>query len=195
MKRSNLWKWLAVLVAFALLAAGSGLLGDVGQAAADELAQEEPTPAEPAPEEPAPEEPAPEEPAPEEPAPEEPAPEEPAEQPTGNLFRVMMVLAIGGVVLVVILAIVYIIARPSGEERAAAAEAVSVPITSVAQEAKAGTVAKIVVSGDDLRVIRTDGVEMMSHKEPGTDVTQTLSNLGVTPEMLEKITIEVVGPR
>jgi flagellar biosynthesis/type III secretory pathway M-ring protein FliF/YscJ len=190
MKRSNLWKWLVVLVAFALLAAGSGLLGDVGQAAADELAQEEPTPAEPAPEEPAPEEP-----APEEPAPEEPAPEEPAEQPTGDLFRVMMVLAIGGVVLVVILAIVYIIARPSGEERAAAAEAVSVPITSVAQEAKAGTVAKIVVSGDDLRVIRTDGVEMISHKEPGTDVTQTLSNLGVTPEMLGEITIEVASPQ
>jgi cell division protease FtsH len=69
-----------------------------------------------------------------------------------------------------------------------------VPITTVADDVREGRVSKIVVSGDDLRIVRTNGVEVASRKEPGGDLTEVLSNLGVTKEMLGKVTIEVETP-
>jgi cell division protease FtsH len=70
----------------------------------------------------------------------------------------------------------------------------SVPITAVAEDVREGRVAKIVVSGDDLRITRTNGAEVASRKEPGADVTEVLTNLGVTQEMLNGITIEIQTP-
>lgn len=70
----------------------------------------------------------------------------------------------------------------------------SVFISSVAEDAREGRISKIVVSGDDLRITRTSGVEVVSRKEPGADLTEVLSNLGVTQEMLNGITIEVQTP-
>ena len=70
----------------------------------------------------------------------------------------------------------------------------SVPITTVADDVREGRISKIVVSGDDLRAIRTNGVEIASRKEGGADLTEVLSNLGVSQEMLGKITIEVETP-
>jgi len=70
----------------------------------------------------------------------------------------------------------------------------TVPITAVAEDAREGRISKIVVSVDDLEITRTNGVEVASRKEPGSDITEVLTNLGVTQEMLNGITIEVQTP-
>jgi cell division protease FtsH len=69
-----------------------------------------------------------------------------------------------------------------------------VPITTVAQDARDGRIAKIVLSGDELRITRSNGSEVLSRKETGADLTDVLTNLGVTQEMLNAITIEVESP-
>ncbi len=69
-----------------------------------------------------------------------------------------------------------------------------VPITTVAQDIKNGRISKIVVSGDQLKITRTSGAEVTSRKESGGDLTQLLTNLGVTQEMLDAVTIEVESP-
>ncbi len=69
-----------------------------------------------------------------------------------------------------------------------------VPITTVAQDVKDGRVSKILVSGDELRITRTSGAEVVSRKETGADLTDVLTNLGVTQEMLNAITIEIQSP-
>jgi cell division protease FtsH len=69
-----------------------------------------------------------------------------------------------------------------------------VPITDVAQDVKNGRISKIVVSGEELRITRSSGAEAVSRKEPGADLTEVLTNLGVTQEMLNAITIEVESP-
>ena len=53
---------------------------------------------------------------------------------------------------------------------------------------------EIVVSGEDLTITRIDGLVMVSHKEPTADLIQLLTNLGVTPEMMSDIIIEVETP-
>ena len=70
----------------------------------------------------------------------------------------------------------------------------SVPITTVADDAREGNISKILVSGEDLTITRTNGVEVVSRKEPGSDVAEVLTNLGVTQEMLSRITIEIQTP-
>jgi cell division protease FtsH len=69
-----------------------------------------------------------------------------------------------------------------------------VPITTVAQDARDGRIAKILLSGDELRITRSNGTEVLSRKETGADLTDVLTNLGVTQEMLNAITIEVESP-
>ena len=69
-----------------------------------------------------------------------------------------------------------------------------VPITTVAQDIRDGRVSKILVSGEELRITRASGAEVISRKEPGADLTQVLTNLGVTQEMLNGITIEIQSP-
>jgi cell division protease FtsH len=70
----------------------------------------------------------------------------------------------------------------------------AVPITTVAQDIKDGKIIKIVISGDELKITRTSGVEVISRKETGADLTDVLTNLGVTQEMLNNVTIEVESP-
>ncbi len=69
-----------------------------------------------------------------------------------------------------------------------------VAITSVAEDIREGRISKIVVSGDELRITRTNGVEVVSRNLPGADLTEALTNLGVTQEMLNGIVIEVETP-
>ena len=69
-----------------------------------------------------------------------------------------------------------------------------VPITTVAQDIKDGRISKIVISDDELRITRTSGAEVVSRKETGADLTDVLTNLGVTQEMLNAVTIEVQSP-
>ena len=75
------------------------------------------------------------------------------------------------------------------------AQVPSVPITTLAEDIKEGRVSKVVVSGEDLTITRIDGLMLVSHKEPTADLVQLLTNLGVTPEMMSKIVIEVETPR
>jgi cell division protease FtsH len=91
------------------------------------------------------------------------------------------------VIIVIVLALFYNV-------YSASTSLTSVPITTVADDAREGRISKITVSGDDLRITRTNGVEVVSRKEPGADLTEVLTNLGVTQEMLNQITIEVETP-
>ncbi len=103
------------------------------------------------------------------------------------------VAAVVGVTAIAI--IVVLLTRPGRGAEEAPVEGPSVPITTVAQEVKEGRVSKIVVSGEDLTVTRIDGLVMVAHKEPTADLVQMLTNLGVTPEMMSSIIIEVETPR
>jgi len=91
------------------------------------------------------------------------------------------------IIIVIVLALFYNV-------YSASTSLTSVPITAVAEDVREGRISKIAVSGADLRITRTNGVEVVSRKEPGADITDVLSNLGVTQEMLNRITIEVEAP-
>ncbi len=67
----------------------------------------------------------------------------------------------------------------------------TVPITQVADLAQQGQVQKIVVQEDSLDVVLNDGKKLVSHKEPGLDVIETLGRLGVSKDNLQKIKVEV----
>ncbi len=70
-----------------------------------------------------------------------------------------------------------------------------ISISNLAQEISLGTVSSIVVVGDKLEVIFTDGVEKISKKEAGTALTTTFKNYSVPAENLSKINIEVKNDR
>ena len=185
--RHNLVTLLTVLVVITALMIGWGAPASVESAALKPAAQETPPgtpvqlPAEP------------EEPPvllPEEP--EDPGATPPEEDATGRLWPWLLVGAVGLVVAIVVV-VAFVGGSGKGEE-APPAEVISVPITTVAEDAKEGRISRIVVSGEELRILRTDGVEVVSHKEPTAEITQLLTNLGVTPEMLSKIIIEVETP-
>jgi hypothetical protein len=150
--------------------------------------QETPPAEEPEATEPA-EEPEPTEP-PEEPG-EPPAEPEPPQEGSSNL-RSLVTLGIVGLVGIAFIAIVVVlVTRPGKAPDEALAEAPLVPITTLAQDVKEGRVSKVVVSGEDLTITRIDGLILRSHKEPTSDLVQVLANLGVTPEMMNQVVIEV----
>ncbi|MGQ9494162.1 MAG: ATP-dependent zinc metalloprotease FtsH [Anaerolineae bacterium] len=71
-----------------------------------------------------------------------------------------------------------------------------VSINKVASYMKAGMVKKIAISGDDLTIWLDEGqqpAKLRSRKEEGASLTETLINLGVTPE--EFATVEIVSER
>ena len=201
--RINLARILGLLVVVALIlgwiavapVAGADLVPPLQETpAAEEPAATEAPAEEPAATEPPAEEPAATEPA-AEPAPEEP-PAEP-EQPQGGLstFGTLVIWGIVGVVgLAFIAIIVVLLTRPGKGAEEAPLEAPSVPITTLAEDIKEGRVSKIVVSGEELTITRLDGLVLVSRKEPTADLVQVLTNLGVTPEMMSTIIIEVETP-
>src|SRR5215211_3337909 len=63
------------------------------------------------------------------------------------------------------------------------------PLSEVATEIKAGQVERIAVSGDSLTVKLKDGTEQSSNREPDASLTESLANLGVSPEALAAIAI------
>jgi hypothetical protein len=174
----------------------------------------EPTPEEPAPTEPPPEpEPTPTPPPPEptptpppaepqpttppaEPQPTTPPPAEPPaeEGPSWDIGRLLLWGIVLAVPVGIIIGVIVFFFAGRGEEEEAPPEVPSVPVTTVAQDIKEGRVSKIVVSGEELTITRTDGVVMVSHKEPTADLVQLLANLGVTSEMLSSVIIEVETP-
>jgi cell division protease FtsH len=70
-------------------------------------------------------------------------------------------------------------------------------ISQVAQQVEAGNITRIVVQNDNsLTVISGSGgsIEQTARKEPETTLVSQLLALGVTPEQLAKVTIEVTPP-
>lgn len=191
--RINLARILGLLVVVSLILGWIAVAPVAGADLVPPL-QETPAAEEPAATEPPAEEPEATEP-PAEPAPEEP-PAEPA-PPQGGLgtFGTLVIWAIVGVVgLAFIAIIVVLLTRPGKGAEEAPVQVPSVPITTLAEDIKEGRVSKIVVSGEELTITRIDGLMLVSHKEPTADLVQLLTNLGVTPEMMSTIIIEVETP-
>jgi cell division protease FtsH len=70
-------------------------------------------------------------------------------------------------------------------------------ISQVAQQVEAGSISRIIVNNDNsLTVISGSGgsIEQTARKEPETTLVSQLLALGVTPEQLAKVTIEVNPP-
>ena len=70
----------------------------------------------------------------------------------------------------------------------------TVHITEVAELAQTGDVEKIVVREDVLDIVMKDGETLVSRKEPGLGIVETLERLGVSKDNLEKVTVEVAAP-
>jgi cell division protease FtsH len=68
------------------------------------------------------------------------------------------------------------------------------PLTEVVAQVREGNVTHIRVEGDDLFVGLKDGDEVVSHKGSESTVTEQLRDLGITPEQLEGVDIEMVQP-
>src|SRR3989344_1217000 len=64
-------------------------------------------------------------------------------------------------------------------------------VSQLTADIKTGTIQKILVEGDVLTATYADGTEKTAKKEANTAFSQTLSNYGVTPEELAKVSIEV----
>jgi hypothetical protein len=218
LSRGNLLKLLAVFVALTVFLTACDALPPDLELPTREPPAEEPAPTEPPPEpEPTPTPPPPEptptppplEPTPTpppaepepttppaEPQPTTPPPAEPPseEGPSWDIGRLVLWGIVLAVPVGIIIGVIAFFLAGRGEEEEALVEIPSVPITTVAQDVKEGRVSKIVVRGEELTISRTDGVVMVSHKEPTADLVQLLTNLGVTQEMLSSIIIEVETP-
>ncbi|MEP7199848.1 MAG: ATP-dependent zinc metalloprotease FtsH [Chloroflexota bacterium] len=70
----------------------------------------------------------------------------------------------------------------------------TVALSVVADEIKAGNVARIIAQENQLRIVRRNGSDVQSRKEDGVGLLETLKNLDVTPEQLSKIDIQVEKP-
>ena len=66
-------------------------------------------------------------------------------------------------------------------------------LSQLVADINSGSVQKIAVNGEDLKVTET-GKVVASRKEPGVDLTKTLIQLGVNPSYLEKVDIKVESP-
>ncbi len=67
-------------------------------------------------------------------------------------------------------------------------------LTDVAALVSDGAVSKIVVSGDQLQVQTKDEQTFIAQKENGVNLTTALLNMGVTPEQLAQIDLQVAPP-
>jgi cell division protease FtsH len=69
-----------------------------------------------------------------------------------------------------------------------------IAISKLAEDINAGTVKSVAVQDNDLEVSYNDGSKVGARKESGTDLPETLLGLGVRPEALEEVDIEVEPP-
>ncbi|MBI1800368.1 MAG: ATP-dependent zinc metalloprotease FtsH [Chloroflexi bacterium] len=70
----------------------------------------------------------------------------------------------------------------------------SVPLSSVAEDIKTGSVARIIVQDNLLRVQKRGGQEVVARKEDGIGVLETLRNFDITQEQLNKVEIQFDRP-
>ncbi|MFH1188988.1 MAG: ATP-dependent zinc metalloprotease FtsH [bacterium] len=68
-----------------------------------------------------------------------------------------------------------------------------IDLSTLAQKIMAGEVKELNVQGSTLEIGLQDGKTLMSQKEESVDITQTLLNLGVSPEKLGIIKLEIQG--
>lgn len=68
-----------------------------------------------------------------------------------------------------------------------------ITLQEVAREVEAGNVERVIVEGEDLTIVRTDGTEAESRKEEGTSTIETLQLLGVPQAAIRDLQIEVKG--
>jgi cell division protease FtsH len=76
-----------------------------------------------------------------------------------------------------------------GEDSEKKAE--TVPLSRVVESIKAGQVISLVVEGDKLSIDLADRTKQKSKKEPGTSITETFYNYGVTSAQLSKVRLDV----
>jgi cell division protease FtsH len=69
-----------------------------------------------------------------------------------------------------------------------------IDLTEVASLVQSGKVTAITVSGDQLTVKQDNKPTAVSHKEPGVNLTTALTQLGVLPEALAKVELQVAPP-
>ena len=69
-----------------------------------------------------------------------------------------------------------------------------VQLNRVAGLAQNGEIKKIVVRGDTLEITLNDGSQLSALKEPGAGALQTLAQLGVRENQMQKIQVEVAPP-
>ncbi len=70
----------------------------------------------------------------------------------------------------------------------------SISLRDLASEIRAGKIKEISIEGSTLRIERFVGPKATAHKEEDTGLLETLENLGVGQEELEKVTIRVARP-
>jgi cell division protease FtsH len=66
-----------------------------------------------------------------------------------------------------------------------------VTLTQLSEQINQEKVSKIVISGQDIRITLNDGVEEKTTKEDQIALTDTFKNLGVDPQKLQKVQVEV----
>lgn len=69
-----------------------------------------------------------------------------------------------------------------------------IPLSKLAEQINAGLVAKIDVSGNKLNVLLKDNTKQLVTKEGESTLSESLKNLGVSPDALRSLNIEVKGP-
>jgi cell division protease FtsH len=69
-----------------------------------------------------------------------------------------------------------------------------ISLQELATEIKDGRIAKITIEGNTLEVERVDGSEATAYKENETSLVNSLGNLGVSPELLSQLEVEVASP-
>ena len=97
-------------------------------------------------------------------------------------------IGIALLILLLVISVVGLYGRP-------AVESEEVPLSRIAQEVQAGKVERITVEENELTVsIKDAEKELVSQKETGTSITETMRNLGITDEQLQSIELNVQNP-
>jgi len=69
-----------------------------------------------------------------------------------------------------------------------------VALSVLAEEVRSGNITEIIVRGDELTALRADETQIISKKEEGVGILETLSAYGVSENTLEGITIAIKNP-
>ncbi|HIP21829.1 MAG TPA: hypothetical protein EYG72_02685 [Candidatus Pacebacteria bacterium] len=98
---------------------------------------------------------------------------------------------LGGQALTIILVIILIVVLMSDSKLNKEKE---ITLSELTQKINSGLIKEIKVELGDLKIITLDDKELLSKKENESSLTETLVNLGVSTENLNKINIEVSEP-